>query len=613
MLRLAEAAKQAAIVGEQEKAAQQRAAELVQANTAMQKTVDALGHFKTVDQFIPAVLTIVGESFQATSCAYYEHAAGDLIYLRVSVIDGKLLDPNELGALDPTMQAFVAKLASGFTIPDEYFGMPVRQRTQATYLDHAAGTGVPEFDYYCCNYNRGSELNVPCVIGDAAEGSLVIYRPSGALYSESEIALAETLAAQLALALQASRVAEEAKQTAIAREQEQAAQARAAELVKANAALQETLASLAATQDVKAFLEATLQEIVRQAGACASDLFRYDRQTNQLLRFICIRDGVLYPDGHPDDPASFRDGLSAANTPGYLSLIERPQLRYRLLEETCDHVWSDSMDWHHKMKHRAHAGQALVAGNKPVGFLGLAFRDSKLPTSEKTELIQALAHQMALALELTQLADKAKQGAILKERNRMARDIHDSLAQSFTGIIMQMEALKADPALDPEEIRTYLDRIGALARLGLSEARRSVQSLRPSALETANFPDALRHLLHQTTDGTTIQTNLHLEGSAYPLPTTVEENLLRIAQEAVANAIRHGHAQTITLQILFEPTALHLQIIDDGDGFVPYSSLVAGFGIIGMQERAHNLGGQFYLVSQPGQGTEIAVTVPIRG
>jgi signal transduction histidine kinase len=1214
-----------AIARKQECAAQQRAAHLARANAALQKTIDALGNITGIEDFIPLALKIVLENFQAVSCAFFEHADGDLIYLRYWLIEGQVLTPPEILALDPDKYALIIRLAGGFTAPDEYLGTHHKHRIHAVSLDHAAGTCVPEFDHFCCACGWESELNVPCVIGNVAEGALVIYRGAGLPYSECEIALAETLSAQLALALQASRLAEEAKQAAIARAQEQAAQKRAAMLEQVNFVLQRSTERLSAATDPKAIIVESLRtaaEVLAPLGVKGIGLVLYQPETRTVRVKVLIVDGVEQPiagsdldgDWSADNPLMaipwrriqsedfiwgltsdtsvliaevrqyheslgsrsiayiplrrgeettgwigfnlaseipptaqqieilqaltsqvslaaemerlaeiareaaisreqekaaeeramdlarvnailsdsisglqqaepevflaqvvgeiihqlratnamvvridadqqqaqlhlFHDGqnprwgmsraelplfeapfstdvtpafkialatsipagqrsrmgtafvasrydgslpiesfalpgglewmdsigasdaafillfagervigslhlhftqgrqlqpeddallialsrqaaialrLSDLATQSRLAAIAREQQQsaleraaelatinhqlqqhtqevqrgYSILEATAQatnalltipdfdqavnttlqilgealetdrvkilewifdlsaqpavdyftmsyewvragtipqlthpsssqisihgaeafmedliqndgfggllHEWpqvfwepfaavqaqgiycvpirverqlwgvlvyddcqtsrernrseltvlkiaadcigsafqrqrtqqallqseqarsgelakanhalrraiahlttADSLqlflnavlkeafqtssgvngaavfdyepafhtvqllalvisgeviniasdpraevyrspipseaagDWHipdperrivwididdpvllntpeavlwHKQQgHQRLNVIPLFSGEQPLGFLGLAFTTRTPPSDAQIEHWWALAQHVGLALRLANLAEEAKQTAILDERNRMARDIHDTLAQSFTGIIMQLEALKSSPTMAPEETQAHFNRIRNIARLGLSEARRSVHALRPVALETASFPDALRHLLNQMTQGTPVQTTLHIEGMAQSLPASVEENLLRIAQEAVTNAIRHGQAQTIALQLLSEPAAVHLQILDDGQGFAPATHFASGFGLIGMQERVHHLGGHLHLVSQPGQGTEITVTIPSKG
>ena len=129
-------------------------------------------------------------------------------------------------------------------------------------------------------------------------------------------------------------------------------------------------------------------------------------------------------------------------------------------------------------------------------------------------------------------------------------------------------------------------------------------------LESCNLPTALERLVRQMTDGTSVDARVLIEGETHLLPAHVEDNLLRIGQEALTNALRHAQADTIRLRLLFEATMLHLSITDDGQGFDPQQSLhQPGFGLVGMQERSHLIHGDFHLMSQPGVGTTITVSV----
>jgi signal transduction histidine kinase len=192
----------------------------------------------------------------------------------------------------------------------------------------------------------------------------------------------------------------------------------------------------------------------------------------------------------------------------------------------------------------------------------------------------------------------------------MAREIHDTLAQTFTGVIVQLEAAKDLLVSRPDIVQTRLTLAADLARQGLNEARRSVRALRPEALESGSLLEALQRLIHQMTNGIPIQTSVSLEGTPYPLPGDVEENLLRIAQEALTNALRHANPQNIKIELIFETDTFYLRISDDGDGFDPQVFQASSFGLLGIQERARRIGGQFDLTSKPGQGTAIIITLP---
>nr|WP_228053809.1 PAS domain S-box protein [Nodosilinea sp. LEGE 07298] len=215
-----------------------------------------------------------------------------------------------------------------------------------------------------------------------------------------------------------------------------------------------------------------------------------------------------------------------------------------------------------------------------------------------------------LARDITALK-QAKEASILEERNRMAREIHDTLAQSFTGILAQVGAASQVLTDDVEATQAHLDLIKELARTGLTEARRSVIALRPQLLEEGSLQSALHSLIAQTRTAA-MDTTLHyeIEGTVYALPTEVESNLLRMGQEALTNATKHANADEIRVQLVYDRDQVCLRVRDNGRGFgVGSISSSEGFGLLGMSERAERIGAQLTIRSQPGQGTEIIVTV----
>jgi PAS domain S-box-containing protein len=213
---------------------------------------------------------------------------------------------------------------------------------------------------------------------------------------------------------------------------------------------------------------------------------------------------------------------------------------------------------------------------------------------------------------MTDISDRkrAEHTSILEERNRMAREIHDTLAQSFTGILLQVGAVTRVSVDISEATQVYLEMIDELARTGLAEARRSVAALRPQLLEEGNLESALHRLVSQMRS--TIDTVLIYEtqGTTYSLPADVENNLLRIGQEALTNAIKYACASEIRVELMYSQTQCILRVKDNGRGFgVGSAPVSSGFGLLGMSERAERIGAQLAIQSQPGQGTEIIVTI----
>lgn len=213
---------------------------------------------------------------------------------------------------------------------------------------------------------------------------------------------------------------------------------------------------------------------------------------------------------------------------------------------------------------------------------------------------------------MTDISDRkrAEHTSILEERNRMAREIHDTLAQSFTGILLQVGAATQVLADDPEATQVHLEMIEELARAGLAGARRSVSALRPRLLEEGNLESALHRIVAQMRATTDTALICETQGIAYFLSTEVENNLLRIGQEALTNAIKYAYAGEIRVELVYNETQCILRVKDDGRGFgVGSTPLNGGFGLLGMSERAERIGAQLMIQSQPGQGTEIIVTI----
>jgi signal transduction histidine kinase len=270
-------------------------------------------------------------------------------------------------------------------------------------------------------------------------------------------------------------------------------------------------------------------------------------------------------------------------------------------------AWGDYLKRHGTR--RFMAVPILVAG-EVRGFVGIRHGDLASYRPEEIELTQALAHQVMLAIQLNEFAEQGRRAAVFEERNRMARDIHDTLAQGFTGVIVQLEA--AEDAIScgsRKEADAHLHRAGQLARESLSEARRSVHALRPRALETHNFWDALKGSIKNTTVGTALHTKFAAQGKLPTLPQAWQENLLHIGQEALTNTLKYAHARNFETRLSYKAKELRLELRDDGDGF-KIKDRNDGAGLTGMRERVEQMGGTLTLKSQRGKGTNIVVVLP---
>ncbi|HEY6569333.1 MAG TPA: sensor histidine kinase [Candidatus Limnocylindrales bacterium] len=211
-----------------------------------------------------------------------------------------------------------------------------------------------------------------------------------------------------------------------------------------------------------------------------------------------------------------------------------------------------------------------------------------------------------------QLLTQAREAGVLDERGRMAREIHDTIAQGLTGIVTQLEA--AEQARDrPEDWQRHVRNAIGLARDSLSEARRSVEGSRPEYLETARLPEALAEVARQWSELNGIPVEVATTGDVQPLHAEVEVALLRTAQEALANVARHAKASRAWLTLSYMGDVVTLDVRDDGIGFeVPAASdeRGSGFGLSGMRQRVNRVAGTLAIESEPGVGTAISARVP---
>jgi signal transduction histidine kinase len=218
-------------------------------------------------------------------------------------------------------------------------------------------------------------------------------------------------------------------------------------------------------------------------------------------------------------------------------------------------------------------------------------------------------------LEQTQaeLAASEHRRGILEERQRLAREIHDTLTQGFTSIVLHLEA--ADQALsgDPDTLKKHMDRAKETARNSLDQARRVVHDLRPDLLEQFSLPDALKRVTDRWSEATDIKATVSITGDLIPLHPNIEVILLRAAQESLNNIHKHAQATAVQLTVSYMGDVIILDVKDNGIGLnnAPKSSLSGGYGLRAMKERVKQYGGSVELESDPGEGTTVVITIPL--
>jgi signal transduction histidine kinase len=416
----------------------------------------------------------------------------------------------------------------------------------------------------------------------------------------AELAALETAAGVIGAALHRERLVDDVR-----REREHIAEERMAELAKANAVIRGNLERLAGATDLHSFMGHMLLEATRQFDAISGAVIVLKDSLQEWRVVAHVREGEL---GQPPYATSVPVGGSVF-TSRYGDLREP---RWVDVSHQTTESWPGLLGFHRRQGAVGTVVYPLVFGGRSVGFLAMSFRRNAEEVT-RSGLLVALAQQATLAVQLTRLAYSAKEAAVLMERTRIGQEIHDGLAQAFTGILLQLGAVEEFPSCRKRgsELAVTLSRIRDLARDGLAEARRSVMALRLDQTRRAGLEIALRQLAERSTvpggvtctfEGADIITGLKPEH---------EHELLRIAQEALSNAVRHARPHRVSITMTEESGQLILAVADDGVGMEQSPELSArqGFGLVSMRQRASAIGGDWQIESQPGRGTRVSVRI----
>jgi signal transduction histidine kinase len=269
-------------------------------------------------------------------------------------------------------------------------------------------------------------------------------------------------------------------------------------------------------------------------------------------------------------------------------------------------------EFSHKMQWDAIVATPLLLGGRILGWMTVSSTQELEPESRwwRVVLIEAIARQAALALHHSRLVDsnrrEERRKGILEERNRLARDIHDNLAQGFAAILMQLQGAQRESRSVPAGVAASIETAIDLARTHMTEARRSVGALRPNVGSGEDIATTLKRLadLGQRTGGVPID----LVVDELPrFGEMVEREIVAIAQEALNNAVRHSRARRIAIRAsVAQSVGLRLSVADDGRG-IPREPESSGFGLTSMQERADRIGASLTIVTAPRNGTEVVL------
>jgi len=367
-----------------------------------------------------------------------------------------------------------------------------------------------------------------------------------------------------------------------------------------------SLGILAAESNLDVFLGHVLKVTVQQLNGVGGTLWFPDPLTGRIRLHLEYLDSRIIPARQSHHPAVLSPlpvggrGISTFPT-------DRPETY--VLSDVVAGMPEENRAYINSLGVRTLLTVPMVLGRETVGWI--CVRSSKGDPADlenKIHLAEALANQATLAVQMARLGEQAREAAVLGERNRIARDIHDTLAQGFTGVVVNLEA--ANRTLRKHNVEVALEHIEharGLAKTCLDEARLSVRALRPDPLQQSDLLQALQAQVERmAASGTTAR--LVTQGDPLALPRETQGELLRIAQESITNAMKHAHAQRVDVALTFAPDRVSLCVTDDGVGFDP-DAQHEGFGLLGMRERAERIGARLTVTSALGQGSRVETIV----
>ena len=259
-----------------------------------------------------------------------------------------------------------------------------------------------------------------------------------------------------------------------------------------------------------------------------------------------------------------------------------------------------------------HASIPLYAQKKKVGVLNVGSVEWRELSDEDLRLLNTVGDLMSIAIERARLYEKSVEIGAADERLRVAREIHDTLGQNLAAILMRLEILDAllEDNTDRKKLSETVRDAMALARGNLEDARRTVLDLRAAPLENRTLAEALQDLGREIGDETNLDIRVKSIGG-YPLSVRVEAGLYRMAQEALNNVVQHARARRVLVELTSTPEYVELVVEDDGRGFDPANVSEGRYGLVGLNERAHLLGGSFAIESAPEHGTRLDIRIPL--
>ena len=376
-------------------------------------------------------------------------------------------------------------------------------------------------------------------------------------------------------------------------------------LRRAATALAQVATNMAVTQPIERMLEAVARSVVDATDAVAGGVFLLEGQRS--LRTAGIW-GL---------PAGYIDAMDAAAQAGATrpALVAISKQADVIDEDLPDRILNDpafapahsvlrDVPW------KLVVTLPMIHGGRPLGALSAYFRPGQRPSEPTLTFLHAIAGLAASSAEIFRLVSSSQHQVALDERQRLARELHDSVSQALYGIALGARSARNRLARDPQRAVEPLDYVLSLAEAALTDMRSLILELQPESLEREGLVGALAKRAEAIKGRYDIDVRTDLPDEP-PIPLDTKQAIYRIAQEALHNLVKHSRAKHASLRLRSDRDALTMEVADDGEGFDPSRSYPGHFGLPSMRERAESGGGELQIESRPGEGTTVRVRVPI--
>lgn len=593
----AESALRESVARERERAAESREAEARRISDFLTATLGNLAEGADLQRSIESIVMGLAREVGAAQVSLFRRdAVSRTLRLEFACADGTRMWHGPTDEITPLLAApFSEDITPAWRIMTERRGLFTGETDLTIPLEEFAWPGSLE---YAVRVGLSELGHIVLFAGDEPIGSIGLGLRDRR-FKASDTPFIEGVAKQAALAMRMADLAEEAKKAAVAVEQQRFALERTAELALANQALKATLGTLAAGTSGCDLIHGILAVVQETMGAVSVALRIRDPRT-----LATIADDRYDVESCGSFPGFAK--LMAPRSPLFLPVAD---------DETLPAVVKSRFAAQGVLSQFA---VPLLLGEELVGAIMVQLPRDHRPANERVELAIALGHQATLAIRMTQLTaiakEEARAKAVSDERAAMARELHDTLLQSFTGITLQLRGLCMRPSVD-ESVQPLLASIELQATEAVQEARAAVGQLRK--MLAGDLPNHLSWLIDMEKREAQCAARAHnyrfqQRGENWTITPFVAMGMARIVREALRNASRHSGASMVETDLQYLPGAVFISVKDDGCGFDLEEALAkpGHYGLQGMRERAHQIGASLQIESEKGRGTSILVKYP---